>query len=283
MATPKKKRVTPKKKRAASKKEVAVKDEEMQLPANVKFEEDEGGGFEEADVDSFAVPFLAILQALSPQCDEDDPKYNDEARPGMIFNSVSEECYPAANSADEHGINAIPCAFKRQFLVWSPRDEGGGLVNVLTASDGLALQADCERDEDTGRLMTPDGNILSDTRMHYCLVQYEEGGNWEPVIVGMSSTQVKKSRKWMTMMDKLKFKRQDGTKYTPAMFAHIWNLTTIGEENNKGKWKGWQIEKDSIVADPDLYAVARDFRDKVMGDQVTVSMGDDQDATEEEL
>jgi len=124
---------------------------------------------------------------------------------------------------------------------------------------------------------------LSDTRMHYCLVQFEEDGNWEPVIIGMSSTQVKKSRKWMTMMDKLKFTRADGSKYTPAMFAHIWKLTTIGEENNKGKWKGWNIEKDMIVDDPDLYNLAREFRDKVMGDLVTFEVAAPEEDSDTEI
>src|SRR6267142_1183048 len=39
-------------------------------------------GMEDADRDSFAIPFLVILQKMSPQLDRNDPEYISEAREG---------------------------------------------------------------------------------------------------------------------------------------------------------------------------------------------------------
>jgi hypothetical protein len=55
-------------------KEVAVK-EPAPLPAVIDFTADAGAGFEDADSSSFALPFLRILQAISPQAKKQNPKY----------------------------------------------------------------------------------------------------------------------------------------------------------------------------------------------------------------
>ena len=51
--------------------------------------EEAGSGFEEATSDSYAVPFLQVLQSGSPQCKKSDGKYIKGAEEGMIFNTVT--------------------------------------------------------------------------------------------------------------------------------------------------------------------------------------------------
>ena len=48
--------------------------------------------------DDMAMPFLQILQALSPQVTEGEDKFLEEAEKGMIFNTVSKQLYKGRNS-----------------------------------------------------------------------------------------------------------------------------------------------------------------------------------------
>ena len=93
-------------------------------------------------------------------------------------------------------------------------------------------------DEKKRRVM-PNGNHLVDTRVHYALLV--ANGEAEPVVFTMTSTQIKKSRKWMTVMRQLRMERPDGSFFNPPMFSHQYNLTTVPESNDQGAWMGWKI------------------------------------------
>lgn len=248
----------------------AIEEKKNTLPVGVNFEDDAGSGFEHADVEAFAVPFLAVLQKLSPQVDEDSATRIEGAKAGMLFNTVTEQYYPA-KSEDGDYIEIVPVAYKRQFLEWAPRSSDKGLVGVYDVAEGLAKIELCDKD-DKGRPVTADGNTIADSRMHYVLAKLD--GNWTPVIIAMSSTQIKHSRKWMTVMDNLKFARSDGTKYTPAMYSHIYKAATQHQENSEGSWRGWKIELSTVISDAELYRTAKEFRDKVMANEVEIAERD---------
>ena len=72
------------------------------------FAADAGLGMEGADKSSFAIPFLSILQGLSPQLETVDG-----AKPGLFINSITNEVFKE--------VLVIPCAFQRRFLRWAPR------------------------------------------------------------------------------------------------------------------------------------------------------------------
>jgi hypothetical protein len=61
----------------------------------------------------------------------------------------------------------------------------------------------------------------------------------EPALITMKSTQLKKSRKWNSMMMSTKLMGKNGP-YTPPMYSHLYRLTTQAESNDKGKWYGWK-------------------------------------------
>lgn len=243
-----------------------LKEKKNTLPANISFEDDADSGFENTDVESFAVPFLAILQKLSPQVDEDSASRIKGAKAGMLFNTVTEKFYQAKHE-DENRVLVIPVAQKRQFVEWTPRDSGGGIAGVYTVAEGLdKIERETIKDE-KGRSVTEAGNLIADTRVHYVLADLGDG-NWIPMIMAMSSTQIKHSKKWMSIMDNLKFERGDGTKYTPAMYSHIYNVSTQQQENAQGTWRGWKITLATVIKDPKLYTDAKEFRNKVVANEI---------------
>jgi hypothetical protein len=218
--------------------------------------QDAGQGFENTDADSYSIPFLQALQALSPQVDESDGAYVDGAKQGMIINTVSNELF-----THEDGVVVLPVHFDRSFIEWVPRNQGGGFVAAHSVEDGKELATSGEREG--GAVKLPNGNQLVDTRQHYVLIIREDGST-EPAMISMSSTQIRKSRDWMTQMRNLKAKAPDGTLFTPPTFAYKYRLTTVKESNDQGSWWGWSIKPEGWVDDASLYHQAKSLKDDIM-------------------
>lgn len=225
------------------------------------FEEEGASGFENTDSQSFAIPFLIILQSGSPQCKKSDGAYIKGAEEGMLFNTVTGELFDG-----EAGLAVIPCYYKRTFVEWVPREGagGGGFRGEHLPSDPIVATA--MRGERGGDVL-PDGNLLVDTRTHYVLI-VKEDGSFTPAVIAMSSTQVKKSRQWMSKMDGLKFKNSSGQLYTPPMFSHSYLVTTVPEQNDQGSWFGWRIGAAKLLEDPQLFAAAKEFKRAVSAGEV---------------
>lgn len=228
-----------------------------------QFEEDAGSGFENADSNAYAIPFLSILQSMSPQCKKSDGAYIKGAEEGMFYNSVSQEIFDGSA-----GVTVIPCYFKRSFIKWAPRDSGGGFKGELMPSDPQVAAGKVDKD---GRLVDSEGNLLSDTRTHYVLVVGKDGG-YQPAVISLASSQIKKSRNWMSKMNGIKLQRADGSHYTPAMFSHEYRITTVPESNDKGSWFGLKVETLGAVASAELYQAAKAFRDAVSSGEVKEAM-----------
>jgi len=58
-------------------------------------EEEAGAGLENFTTDDMQIPFIRILQALSPQLNKQDSMYIKGAEQGDIFNTVTQEVYKA--------------------------------------------------------------------------------------------------------------------------------------------------------------------------------------------
>jgi hypothetical protein len=236
-----------------SKKELA--EQQTHLPALAsQYEEDANQGFENADVDSFAIPFLQVLQSMSPQCKKSDGAYIKGAEEGMIFNTVTQELVDG-----DKGVLVIPCHYRRTFINWKPRSQGGGFLGEYGPSDPLVSQI--TRDAE-GATVLPDGTLLNDTRVHYALIMNDEGIP-APAVLSWSSSQIKKSKTWMSKMDAIKMRRADGSVFTPPMFSHVYRLTTVPESNDKGSWFGWKVELVGPVEDANVYQAAKKFRDAI--------------------
>lgn len=224
------------------------------LPANMAMYEGDGGlGFEDAGRESYAIPFLRILQQLSPQCKKSEPEYIKGAEEGDFFNTVTGEVFPN----EKGGIKFVPAYYIRKFNLWEPRGSGGGFKGSLSSADGEALLLQCTRN-DKNQDITPDGLILMDTREHYGLTVDEEG-NFRPVLLPLSSTQIKESKKWMTLAQGIQLPNRQ-----PApMFSQIYQLTTISKSNEEGSWAVLKVDLIGWVQDQELYSAAKQFREMV--------------------
>lgn len=239
--------------------------------AVVDYDEDAGSGFEQADKDAYAIPFLSVLQAGSPQVKKSDGAYIKGAEEGSLFNSVTQEVV-----AGDVGVQVIPCYYTRRFVRWGARELGGGfkaeytpddpIVSTASTIDGRSYFAD-----DKSEINPKTSDVLVDTRNHYVLIAKADG-SFTPAVVSMTSSQLKKSRQWMSKMDGLKFTGKDGQVKTKPMFSHLYTLTTVPESNDAGSWFGYKItlgEEVSAVS-PALYAAAKAFQKSITAGEVKV-------------
>ena len=233
-----------------------LKGEVVAVEDNDFMYEDAGMGTEGADEKSFATPFLTVLQGLSPQLE-----YLDNARVGNIINTLTEEVYKEAF--------VIPCGFQRRYLRWGNRNTGGGFK-------GEYNPVQVENGEVEGVTRTPDGKLtidgddLKDTRNHFVLVR-SNNGSWQPAIISLSSTQIKKSKRWMSLIQSCEFKTKEGKKFTPPSFANIYKIGSQKEENSKGSWHGITVELSEKVSEKELYEAAKEFSLKVSKGEVKMA------------
>jgi len=204
-----------------------VKKEQAEVMKNIESMGDMG--FEGADVDAYAVPFLRVLQTNSPQVNEDEESYIKGAKPGMFFNTIARKHYGKK-------IQIIPVYYQRDFVEWLP--DRGGFIRSHGPNPQI-LDRVTERNERNQDILD-NGNIIQDTKNHYVLVanNLEEG----PVIFSLTSTGIKHSRTWMSRMRELK---TPGGK-PAAMFTSVYEVTTVINENDDGKW--YQIGDKHMTA-----------------------------------
>lgn len=199
------------------------------------YEQYAGAGFENQTSDDYTIPFLHILQALSPQIEE-----NEALRQGMIINTVTGEVFEGKN-----GIAFVPAITQHVFVEWKPREQGGGFVAVHEVNSDLVQQI--VKSQEFGSYTTPDGNDLIETFYVYG-VQVDDEGNPFEAVIAFTSSKIKKYKGWMTKAKTIQIGLPDGRRIPAPLFAHRYRLKTVGEKNTKGSFHNWDITFDGSNA-----------------------------------
>lgn len=221
------------------------------------FEGDAHHGFDGMSQEDFALPFLRLLTNTSPEVG-----VMDGAMPGKVLNSVSGKLYDGKS-----GIEVVPCAYVRQYIEWAPRGSGSGApINIYPATSDVLSRTHRVPGENKDYL--DNGNYIENTANHYVMV-VEDDGSWSPALITMKSTQLKKSRKWNSMMMSVKMMGSNGP-FTPPMYSQLYRLTTQAESNDKGKWFGWEVERIGPVEDKYLYIAAKAFAGQISAGEIKV-------------
>lgn len=241
----------------------------------IDFAADAGAGIEGADRDSYAIPFLAVLQPMSPQIETVKG-----AKAGMLINTVTNEIYESAK--------IIPCAFQRRWVRWGAREAGGGFKGEFTTAEVNAIRERGEVKDLEGRLYYPlqDGSVnpkrcdrLADTRSHYSLLV--TGADLGiPIVLALTSTGIRVSKNLMSRIEGKKIRNSAGALVTAPSFSTIYNVRTEQKANESGKWWLPVIEPVGEVTNPSLYAMAKAFHAQVMAGRVRAAHETRQDGAE---
>ncbi len=215
----------------------------------------EGAAF---SADEMQIPFVRLLQALSPQLNKKKAEYIEGASSGDAFNNVTGQYWDG-----EQGLTVIPCYQTTKYLEFTPREMGGGFRGEINPNNPVLQQTTRSGSKE----ILPNGNELVKSDQHFCLIVDEDGG-FQPAVIDMKSTQLKVSRRWKTQIAMQKVTLPDGRKVTPPVFATMWKLRSVEESNDQGSWSNWAVEKVGLVKDRDLYQEARTFRKSIEAGEV---------------
>lgn len=187
----------------------AVATKNANLPAYIKRSETARGS-ENVDMQDVAIPRIEIVQALSPCLKKNDPGFIEGAEQGMLYNSVTRELYGLS-------VPVIPIFFKKQYLVWKERKQGGGFGG---AYDTVQEAAERIKQEDPAQQQFW---TAQDTAQQLVIVVKPDGST-EEAIVSMSRTKLKVSKNWNSLI------RLNGN----DRFSRVYSLFTVDEMNNNG-------------------------------------------------
>jgi hypothetical protein len=202
----------------------------------------DASGFGNLDMSrDIAIPYINILQSNSPQLNPSKAEHVEGAKVGQFYNTVSQEV--------SDSLNVIPVLYQLRYVEWKPREQGGGFVESHHADSGILSKT--KRDQVTFKDVLPNGNYIATTAYHYVLAQGK-------AVISMTSTQLKKSRRWNSLMLTQKVSGPSGS-FTPPTYAVIYKLSTVSESNDRGSWFGYQVEKAGQVEDADIYNEAKSF------------------------
>lgn len=263
--------------------EVAVKNTQMSAMADFVDMADFGAGFEGADADAYAIPFIVVLQKMSPMVDEDDPKHVPGAKAGMLYNTVTGELYDG-----KKGVQIIPCAFKRTFILWGGREsDDKGFKGEFTKEHVDAEVAAGRAVEINGKVFVPDENgkvhekkspYYADTRNHFVILLNEETGEFGSAMLSLTSSMIKPSRMLMTALQQKKVQTPQGLK-TPPTFMNIVRMGTASQSKDGNTWSVLKFELEGLVQDKGLYEVAKAFHNDVVGGNVNIDRSKQEEAS----
>jgi len=253
----------------AQSKQVAKKEETGVVEFNpAMFEQDAGDGLQDLGQEDLALPFLKVLSGNDPVLD-----VNEDARKGDIYNTVTGALYKGKT-----GIRVIPCAYQRRFIQWAPRGVGSGAPTAIYEPHEARPKVERSKDDNKDYVMDGSGEYIEETHQHFVILLAEDG-SMETALIAMKSTQLKKSRKWNSIMASRSMMGSKGP-FTPPRFAYVYDLKTIGEENSKGSWHGWEMSVEGPVSEAHMYTRAKDFAASITAGEVVVKHSDGEEAAQ---
>gem|GEM_PF-1419421 len=235
------------------------------------FGEMAGEGMENMTAADQAVPFIRILQALSPEVAKKDSKIPG-AEPGLLLDTVTRELH--------EDIVIVPCITEHLYVEWRPRSQGGGFVGRCGLHDPVVAQ--CKKNE-KGRLITPEGHELVETFYLACMM-LADSDDVVPAGFAMLAFTSSGIQPYKKSIGELR-------KFPGApLFAHRLRVSTEEQSNSEGTWYNWvlrpvnQPEGDPVfrngvlpsLIDPSgpqaaLLEAARHFKDDVMAGSANIA------------
>jgi hypothetical protein len=224
------------------------------------------------DAKDNVVPFMRVLQALSPQLDDTKATHIEGAKVGDILLPN----YAGRFVSGAKGILFQPCAFYKAWPEFVPRLRGGGFKGrydnrVATRADVARMRGRVKLGEDIPDLEEDvavrigdagfpvwerpvAGTELIYTRYHPGFAIFEDGQTI-PYVIDLKSTGHKVSKNWMSIMNS---HRLPNGRIEPS-WARLYHITTGKTSNPKGTFAQYVIEERPGLVDEVAYLRGRDL------------------------
>lgn len=193
------------------------------------------------DQEDMMIPFLKVIQSLSEEVVPGKDKYNDNVRPGDIYDGVTRTIFKDSK--------VIICGIKKYYAEWTP-EVRGTLCGKHPANSSVVLNAiKVEKTTEKGNpfytLRTATGNDLIETYGVVMLVKDSEGLTL-PAVLTLSKTSFVVGKQLSTI---LAIRQMKG--------VPVFKLGTTSTSNTKGSWFKPSFTFDSYEEDEAVIAMAQ--------------------------
>ena len=206
-----------------------------------------GQGFEQTTISDYRIPFLSIVQAMSPSV-------NDGAVPGQISIGLN-----STFVSGKTGVLFVPAVTRRLFVEWQPRELGGKFCGHYQPDDEIVKKA---ISESTSFGKYKNGvNSLVETFYVYGLI-IDENDNLSESAIAFSSTRVRPYRIWMTQARSTMIQVSVRRSVVAPLFSYAYRFMTVLEKNNLGQYYNWKIKQEIMITPgTDIFLMALSVRD----------------------
>lgn len=214
----------------------------VQRPAYLdKYQEDAGKGLSKRAEDNL-IPFVYVLQALSPQVQRRSSEYIEGAEAGCFWLRNARE--PICSG--ESGLLVQPCYFTIDWREWKQRDSGGGLINIHPVPKGAipeicpvpdARQTRDAKNPEKIIYLRPNGNELIFTRTYACRIFTQTGVL--PYLMAFTSTGHRTAKSWMALANSL----------SKSIYEGRYRLKTRERTNAAGTWFVVEVAFEDYVSE----------------------------------
>lgn len=245
---------------------------------------DAGKGFEHQTKADQTIPFLGVIQSNSPIIET-----KAEARPGMLFNTVTQDVYDGAT-----GLGFVPVDTREYFVEWKPRTLGGGFVKMHERSSDLVTSIISSQEFGKYKMIKGDlnSNDLVQTFYVYGILISPEGFT-TPIVVAFTSTKIRAYQNWMNKANGVQIKSPNGRILSGKKDLPLWNfryrIKTIQQKNPKGTFYNYTVSFDAPTALESLlspkgalYLQAKEFYEFVSAGTIKTAVETQQQAGEAE-
>lgn len=201
-----------------------------------------GQGSENVKAEDMAIPRIKLLQSISDEVQPGNPVYLEEAKPGMLIDSVSKKLYTSLYLINLH--------FSKRIVAWRKRKLGGGMFGQFD-SEAEAYAALEEAKQPV------ENYDIVENPTHLVMLIDEDGNSQGTALLDMPGIKGKVSKNWNTLIN-------DKEKAGHPRFSVVWELSSFADSNSEGNFHQYSVEY--VVDAPDeIYALAQAEYDSFFG------------------
>lgn len=237
-----------------------------------------GAGTSERSDDS-VIPFLKLLQDMSPEGQSRHEKYVEGAMVGALLNTATKRIW-LPEHRDKEGQHpeepciVLPVMFQREICAWRPRELGGGLTGKYPITKSTVEETmkhlggeyvKDPRDQKGQKMKWVLGDDdLIDTRYQFAVtLDGPELNEVSPVVMSFSSTGHQAARAWMA----LQRQPMPGRGIPPAWFrTYIAHRAT--RQNSQGNWFVLDMQLQGYTKSKDVREYCRQMYDSIQSGAV---------------
>lgn len=193
------------------------------------------------DPSDMMVPFLKVIQSLSEEVMPGKDKYNEDVRPGDIYDSVTRSIFRDAR--------VVICGLRKYYAEWTPEVRGTLCGKHKADSTVVRTAEKVKRITDKGNefysLKTPAGNDLIETYGIVMIIRNKDGLTL-PAVLTLSKTSFAVGKQLSTILA-----------IHQAKGVPVFALGTSATSNSKGSWYKPTFNFLSYEEDPEVLAMAQ--------------------------